>query len=144
MASGAPIHAQQGPSISDSSFNDKVGLSSKFTGRELGLIVKGKPTEVRLSNMNAAKGKCRPSGLGPQLTNSRVGRCADESGTERNGQDGVSDLMLALVANADCQIQTGTGEVVITNDGATILKHMAVLHPAARMVRGGRTPYGRS
>ena len=33
------------------------------------------------------------------------------------------------------QIQTSTGEVVITNDGATILKHMAVLHPAARMVR---------
>jgi chaperonin GroEL (HSP60 family) len=33
------------------------------------------------------------------------------------------------------QIQTAQGEVVITNDGATILKHMAVLHPAARMVR---------
>lgn len=32
------------------------------------------------------------------------------------------------------QIQTSNGEVVITNDGATILKHMAVLHPAARMV----------
>lgn len=32
------------------------------------------------------------------------------------------------------QIQTATGEVVITNDGATILKHMAVMHPAARMV----------
>lgn len=26
------------------------------------------------------------------------------------------------------------GEVIITNDGATILKHMAVMHPAARMV----------
>lgn len=33
------------------------------------------------------------------------------------------------------QIQTSSGEVVITNDGATILKHMAVVHPAARMVR---------
>lgn len=32
------------------------------------------------------------------------------------------------------QITTGSGEVVITNDGATILQHMAVLHPAARMV----------
>lgn len=32
-------------------------------------------------------------------------------------------------------IQTGSGEVVITNDGATILKHMSVMHPAARMVR---------
>lgn len=32
-------------------------------------------------------------------------------------------------------IQTAQGEVVITNDGATILKHMSVMHPAARMVR---------
>lgn len=32
------------------------------------------------------------------------------------------------------QIQTASGEVVITNDGATILKHMAVMHPAARML----------
>lgn len=31
-------------------------------------------------------------------------------------------------------IQTASGEVVITNDGATILKHMSVMHPAARMV----------
>ncbi|MBM6386798.1 MAG: hypothetical protein JSY10_22835 [Paenibacillus sp.] len=31
-------------------------------------------------------------------------------------------------------MQTSSGEVVITNDGATILKHMAVLHPAAKMV----------
>lgn len=32
------------------------------------------------------------------------------------------------------KITTGAGEVVITNDGATILQHMAVLHPAARML----------
>lgn len=35
-------------------------------------------------------------------------------------------------------IQTASGEVVITNDGATILKHMSVMHPAARMVRVSR------
>ncbi|KAI9142988.1 T-complex protein 1 subunit delta [Paraphysoderma sedebokerense] len=34
----------------------------------------------------------------------------------------------------DKMIQTGTGEVIITNDGATILKHMSVLHPAAKML----------
>lgn len=34
----------------------------------------------------------------------------------------------------DKMIQTPSGEVVITNDGATILKHMAVMHPAARML----------
>ena len=31
-------------------------------------------------------------------------------------------------------IQFGKGEVVISNDGATILKHMAVMHPAAKML----------
>ncbi|KAG8745310.1 T-complex protein 1 subunit delta [Ceratobasidium sp. 414] len=32
------------------------------------------------------------------------------------------------------KIQTAQGEVIITNDGATILKHIAVLHPAAKML----------
>lgn len=32
------------------------------------------------------------------------------------------------------QIQDGKGDVTITNDGATILKQMQVLHPAAKMV----------
>lgn len=31
-------------------------------------------------------------------------------------------------------IQTKTGEVMVTNDGATILKQMCVLHPTARML----------
>lgn len=32
-------------------------------------------------------------------------------------------------------IETGKGEVTITNDGATILKQMSVIHPAAKMVK---------
>ena len=32
------------------------------------------------------------------------------------------------------QIQTPKGKVLITNDGATILKQMEVIHPTARMV----------
>ena len=31
-------------------------------------------------------------------------------------------------------IQHGASDVLVTNDGATILKHMAVMHPAARML----------
>ncbi len=31
-------------------------------------------------------------------------------------------------------IQTGTGEVTITNDGGTILKQMSVIHPDSKMV----------
>ena len=35
----------------------------------------------------------------------------------------------------DKMIQSASGDVTITNDGATILKQMSVLHPVARMVR---------
>lgn len=35
----------------------------------------------------------------------------------------------------DKMIITKDGETVITNDGATMLKHLSVMHPAARMVR---------
>lgn len=34
----------------------------------------------------------------------------------------------------DKMIQTGNGEVTITNDGATILNQMSVIHPTAKMV----------
>ncbi|UOH83087.1 T-complex protein 1, delta subunit [Cryptococcus neoformans] len=87
MASTAAVPQGPGASISDRSFTDK-----------------GRPTEVRLSNMNAAKAVADAvrTSLGPK--------------------------------GMDKMIQTGNGEVVITNDGATILKHMAVLHPAARML----------
>jgi len=34
----------------------------------------------------------------------------------------------------DKMIQGASGDVTITNDGATILKQMSVLHPVARMV----------
>jgi hypothetical protein len=31
------------------------------------------------------------------------------------------------------QIQTAKGEVIVTNDGATILKSIQAIHPAAKM-----------
>ncbi|CAG8516003.1 15026_t:CDS:10 [Gigaspora margarita] len=65
---------------------------------------KDKPVEVRLSNIIAAKA------VGDAIRTSL-------------GPKGM-----------DKMIQTGSGEVVITNDGATILKHMSVLHPAAKML----------
>ncbi|KAF8323862.1 T-complex protein 1 [Clavulina sp. PMI_390] len=75
------------PSGSNAAFNDK-----------------GKPMEVRLSNMTAAKA--------------------------------ISDAVRTSLGpkGMDKMIQTGSGEVIVTNDGATILKHMAVLHPAAKML----------
>lgn len=65
---------------------------------------KEKPTEVRGSNIVAAKAVADAvrTSLGPK--------------------------------GMDKMIQSGDGQVIITNDGATILKHMSVMHPAARML----------
>ncbi|KAI9227217.1 MAG: T-complex protein 1 subunit delta [Piptocephalis tieghemiana] len=65
---------------------------------------KEKPKEVRSSNITAAKA------------------VADAIRTSL-GPKGM-----------DKMIKTGSGQVVITNDGATILKHLSVMHPAAKML----------
>ncbi|KAJ1916728.1 T-complex protein 1 subunit delta, partial [Mycoemilia scoparia] len=64
---------------------------------------KDKPTQVRLSNIIAAKAVANAvrTSLGPR--------------------------------GMDKMIETGKKEVVVSNDGATILKNMSVMHPAARM-----------
>jgi T-complex protein 1 subunit delta len=65
---------------------------------------KDKPTQIRLSNITAAKAVADAirTSLGPR--------------------------------GMDKMIQAGNGDVTITNDGATILKEMQVLHPAAKML----------
>ncbi|KAI1309095.1 T-complex protein 1 subunit delta [Halotydeus destructor] len=65
---------------------------------------KAKPDEIRTSNMQAAKA------------------VADAIRTSL-GPKGM-----------DKMIQAANGDVTITNDGATILKTMQVLHPAAKML----------
>lgn len=65
---------------------------------------KDKPMEVRLSNMTAAKA---------------VSDCVRTS----LGPRGMDKMII-----------TKDGETVITNDGATMLKHLSVMHPAARML----------
>lgn len=65
---------------------------------------KEKPTQIRFSNICAAKAVADAirTSLGPR--------------------------------GMDKMIQSGNGDVTITNDGATILKQMQVLHPAAKML----------
>ncbi|KYN30907.1 T-complex protein 1 subunit delta [Trachymyrmex septentrionalis] len=65
---------------------------------------KSKPADIRSSNINAAKA--------------------------------VSDAIRTSLGprGMDKMIQAGNGEVTITNDGATILKEMNVIHPAAKML----------
>lgn len=65
---------------------------------------KQKPEHVRDSNITAAKAVA----------------CAVRTSLGPKGMDKM--------------IQSGDGSVTITNDGATILKQMQVLHPAAKMV----------
>lgn len=65
---------------------------------------KDKPSQIRQSNMNAAKAVADAvrTSLGPR--------------------------------GMDKMIQAASGDVIITNDGATILKQIEVLHPAAKML----------
>jgi len=65
---------------------------------------KSKPADIRLSNISAAKAVCD----------------AIRTSLGPRGMDKM--------------IQAGNGEVTITNDGATILKQMNVIHPAAKML----------
>ena len=74
--------------------------------------------EVRRSNITAARGSPCP----PLYVTDFV-------------KIGVADAIRSSLGpkGMDKMIQTDK-TTIITNDGATILKHMAVLHPAARMV----------
>lgn len=65
---------------------------------------KSKPADIRLSNINAAKA--------------------------------VSDAIRTSLGprGMDKMIQAANGDVTITNDGATILKQINVIHPAAKML----------
>lgn len=75
----------------------KYGRAGRFEDKE-------KPTQIRESNITAAKAVADAirTSLGPK--------------------------------GMDKMIQDEKGDVTITNDGATILKQMKVLHPAARML----------
>jgi hypothetical protein len=95
--------------------------------------------ELRLSNMVAAKGEyfhlrarfcCFKS-----VFNSNKRCRSDVSGSSRNGQDGTRLLFICnCCSTPSTQIQTSKGEVIVTNDGATILRSIQALHPAAKMV----------
>jgi T-complex protein 1 subunit delta len=74
------------------------------TGKKSEYKDKEKPTQIRYSNITAAKAVADAirTSLGPR--------------------------------GMDKMIQSAGGDVTITNDGATILKQMQVLHPAAKML----------
>eukprot|EP00164_Ancoracysta_twista_P000470 GFYU01000629.1.p1 GENE.GFYU01000629.1~~GFYU01000629.1.p1 ORF type:complete len:534 (+),score=162.71 GFYU01000629.1:28-1629(+) len=72
----------------------------------------------------------------------KTGDTANENERERDTRrsnivaaKAVSDAVRTSLGpkGMDKMIQTGKGEVIITNDGATLLKQMSVVHPAAKM-----------
>ncbi|KJA27114.1 hypothetical protein HYPSUDRAFT_75070 [Hypholoma sublateritium FD-334 SS-4] len=80
------------------------GVTKTLSGANASFKDKGKPMELRLSNMVAAKA--------------------------------ISDAVRTSLGprGMDKMIQTSKGEVIVTNDGATILKSVQALHPAAKML----------
>lgn len=84
---------------------------------------KSKPMMVRMSNISAAKGNFCVALPWKRAECKSVLAVADAIRTSL-GPKGM-----------DKMIQSANGEVNITNDGATILDLMEVLHPAAKMVR---------
>lgn len=90
---------------STTTINNNMALTSKAVAPSNATFRdKEKPTEVRKSNILAARA--------------------------------VSDAIRTSLGpkGMDKMIKTKTGQIIISNDGATILKHMAVLHPAAKML----------
>jgi len=82
----------------------KSGGAARGKGERKGYQDKDKPTQIRNSNIQAAKAVSDAirTSLGPR--------------------------------GMDKMIQDGKGAVTITNDGATILKQMQVFHPSAKML----------
>jgi len=87
----------------------------------------------------AAAAAAGPSG---GATTTRAGQFKDrEKPTEVRGSNIIAARAVADAVRTslgprgmDKMIKTGKQGVLISNDGATIMKHMAVLHPAARML----------
>ncbi|KAI0040906.1 T-complex protein 1 [Auriscalpium vulgare] len=89
--------------MASSSAAPKVALK-QASGANKAFNDKGKPMEVRLSNLVAAKA--------------------------------ISDAVRTSLGprGMDKMIQTTKGEVIVTNDGATILRSIQALHPASKML----------
>ncbi|CAJ0960091.1 unnamed protein product, partial [Mesorhabditis belari] len=81
-----------------------IGLRTSASGAEKSFQDRDKPTGVRNSNIIAAKA--------------------------------VADAVRTSLGprGMDKMIQSGNGDVTITNDGATILNQMSVIHPTAKML----------
>ena len=87
-----------------------------------------------VSTASAAAPKGRSQGMGPKFTDKE--KPASVRTSNICAAKSVADAVRTSLGprGMDKMIQAADGEVTITNDGATILKQMSVIHPTARMV----------
>lgn len=98
------------------------GTAGSGQTSDIGFKTRQRPDAIRNSNIVAAKGTTIS--------------CFSRSMKSINSILAVADAVRTSLGprGMDKMIQTGNGEVTITNDGATILKQMSVIHPASKMV----------
>uniref|UniRef100_A0A914I9S8 T-complex protein 1 subunit delta n=1 Tax=Globodera rostochiensis TaxID=31243 RepID=A0A914I9S8_GLORO len=111
------------PDLSDREWNEKLSSVNQF---EL-----NKMTPLPIANANVASlGQANKAGF----------KDKDKPGSVRTSNivaaKAVADAVRTSLGprGMDKMIQAGNGEVTITNDGATILNQMSVVHPTAKML----------
>ena len=69
-------------------------------------------------------------------TINKEGRVTDVRMSNISAAKGIASIMRTSLGpkGMDKLLETGKGEVIITNDGATILKNLSVLHPTANLL----------
>lgn len=94
------------------------------------------------STLNASTSRLKPSSSSPLNNPSPTGMLASKEKPQAVrlsnivAAKSVADVVKSSLGprGMDKMIKTARGETIITNDGATILKHMNVLHPASQML----------
>ena len=84
----------------------------------------------------AGSGPASKSGSGQGLMKSKNSKPEEIRSSNIQAAKALSDAIRTSLGprGMDKMIQDAKGEVTITNDGATILNEMKVVHPAARML----------
>ena len=84
----------------------------------------------------AGSGPASKSGGGQGLMKSKNSKPEEIRSSNIQAAKALSDAIRTSLGprGMDKMIQDAKGEVTITNDGATILNEMKVVHPAARML----------
>ena len=120
--------------MEDRESNDPPSLRKIASNTVMKILITSNPQERKVKPLVDGLGRSLPTtlreclmpGIGPLET----GNFKPE---EIQAVKALSDAIRTNLGR-DKMIQDAKGEVIITNDGATILNQMNVVHPAARML----------